>query len=145
MKKLLILIGIISITIIGCSKSTTKDVKNNGLDISNMQFGIGALENTDTFDKQKFSYNITISNKEKTEVKKESIEIVLTDWIKQNQIENKITELTFGTGNIIIKGYVNFYTKGLNKYEIVNHKPFMDGVNLVTKEGEKIFLKAQFH
>jgi len=79
------------------------------------------------------------------EVKEESIEIVLTDWIKQNQIEDKITEITFDTENIIIKGYVTFNTKGINKKEIVNNQPFTDGVKVVTEAEEEIFLKSQFH
>lgn len=145
MKKIIIFLGIIILIISGCSNSTKEDVKNKGLEINNMQSGIGAIDDTDTFDKQKFSYDITISNKEKMEVKEESIEIVLTDWIKQNQIEDKITEITFDTESIIIKGYVTFNTKGLNKKEIVNHQPFIDGVKVVTEAEEEIFLKSQFH
>lgn len=145
MKKIILFLGIILLTISGCSNSTTEDVENKGLEISNMQSGIGAMDDTNTFDKQKFSYDITISNKEKMELKEESIEIVFTDWIKQNQIEDKITEITFDTESIIIKGYVTFNTKGLNKQEIVNHQPFIDGVKVVTEAEEEIFLQSQFH
>jgi hypothetical protein len=145
MRKTFTLLVLILLIISGCSNSKTEVVKNKGLEISNMQSGIGAIDGTDTFDKQKFSYDITISNVDKQEVKRDSIGIVLTDWIKQKQIENKITELAFDTESIIIKGYVIFDTKGLNKEEIVSHQPFIDGVNIVTDAGEKILIKSQFH
>lgn len=144
MGKLFIFLGLIIFTISGCSNST--DVKNKRLDIINMQTSIGAIDDDiDIFDKQKFSYDITLGNKAEMEVKSESVEIVLTDWIKQKQLENKITELTFGTESMIIKGYVNFDTKGLSKEEIVSHAPFIEGVNVITDTGEKVFIKTKFH
>src|ERR1700748_2222956 len=134
MKKIILYLGIILLTISGCSNSKTEDVLN----INNIQSGIGSIDETDTH-KQKFSYTITLSNKEKIEIKSKSIEIVLTHWIKKNQIEEKITEITFNPESIIIKGYVIFNSNGETKREIVSHEPFIDGVNVVTEAGEKIF------
>ncbi|MFD1928900.1 hypothetical protein ACFSFY_12735 [Sporosarcina siberiensis] len=143
MRKLLIFMGLIIFIISGCSNPTIVD--DQGLDVIGMQSGIGTIDDSEDFDKQKFSYDITLSNKAEMEVKRESVEIVLTDWIKQKQIENIITELTFDTESIIIKGHVNFDTKGLSKEEIVSHGPFIDGINVITKTGERIFIKTEFH
>lgn len=64
--------------------------------------------------------------------------------MKENQIENKITEIIFDNESILIRGYVIFDAKGLSKKEIVNNQPFIKGVDLVTKEGEEIFIKSDF-
>ena len=136
------LLALIVLSIVGYSYLKTEDVTNKGLQISNMQLGIGSVGNTDTFDQQKLRYDITISNAEKTELKKDSVEIVLSDWIKRQQQENKITEITFDNESVIIKGYVIFDTKGLSKEQIISHEPFLDGVNVVTDAGEKIFIKS---
>lgn len=145
MNKNFILLALILLVISGCSNSKTEVDKNKGLEFIGFQSGIGAADNTNTFDKQKLQYDITISNKKKMKFKKESIEMVLTDWIKQNQMDNKITKITFDNENIIIKGYVSFDATGLTKEDIVKNEPFIDGVNIVTDDGEKIFLKQQFH
>jgi hypothetical protein len=145
MKKISILLVVILLIISGCSNSKTENDENKGLDISNFQSGIGAIDDTSTFDKQKFSYDITISNPEKMKVNEDSIKIVLTDWIKGKQIENKITKLSFDTEGIVIKGYIIFDSKGLDKKEIVIHQPFIDGISVVTDEGEEIFIKSHFH
>ena len=142
MKKFFMLLVLIVLSIVGYSYLKTEDVTNKGLQISNMQLGIGSVGNTDTFDQQKLRYDITISNAEKTELKKDSVEIVLSDWIKRQQQENKITEITFDNESVIIKGYVIFDTKGLSKEQIISHEPFLDGVNVVTDAGEKIFIKS---
>ena len=142
MKKFFMLLVLIVLSIVGYSYLKTEDVTNKGLQISNMQLGIGSVGNTDTFDQQKLRYDITISNAEKTELKKDSVEIVLSDWIKRQQQENKITEITFDNESVIIKGYVIFDTKGLSKEQIISHDPFLDGVNVVTDAGEKIFIKS---
>jgi len=145
LKKVFILLALILLVISGCSNLKKEDDdKNKGFDIGGIQSGIGSIDDTNTFDKQKFSYEITISNKEKTEVKRESIEVVLTEWIEQKQMENKIIELTFDAESIVIKGYVIFDAKGLTKNEIVNHEPFIDGVSIVTETGEKIPIKSKF-
>ena len=136
------LLVLIVLSIVGYSYLKTEDVTNKGLQISNMQLGIGSVGNTDTFDQQKLRYDIKISNAEKTELKKDSVEIVLSDWIKRQQQENKITEITFDNESVIIKGYVIFDTKGLSKEQIISHEPFLDGVNVVTDAGEKIFIKS---
>ena len=135
------LLALIVLTIAGYTYSKTEGVTNKGLQISYMQLGIGSISGTETFDKQRLSYDITISNAEKTELKRESVEIVFTDWIERQQLENKITEITFDNESIIIKGYVIFDTKGLNKEQIISHEPFLDGVSVVTDAGEKIFIK----
>jgi hypothetical protein len=145
MSKIIVFLGIILFTVSGCSNLTTEDIESEDLKISNMQSGIGAIDDTETFDKQKFSYDITLSNKDKTEIKSESINIVFTEWIKQNQLENKVTDIVFDTESIIIKGYVNFDTKGLSKKEIISQQPFIDGVSVETDAGDKIFIKSQFH
>jgi len=136
MKKNFILLALIIFIISGCSDASIEEV-SKGLDISNYQTSIGAADDSHTFDKQKFSYDITISNQEKIEIKRDSVEIVLTDWIKEKQLENKITDLTFNSESIIMKGYVIFDTKGLNKKEIVGHQPFIDGISVETNDGEK--------
>ena len=136
------LLVLIVLSIVGYSYLKTEDVTNKGLQISNMQLGIGTVGNTDTFDQQKLRYDITISNAEKTELKKDSVEIVLSDWIKRQQLENKITEITFNNESVIIKGYIIFNTKGLDKEQIISHDPFIYGVNVVTDAGEKIFIKS---
>lgn len=140
MKKLFIFIGLVIFTISGCSN--LPDVKDEKLEIINWQSSIGAIDDDlENFDKQKYSYHLSLGNKAKTEFKSESVEIVLTDWIKQKQIENKVTELTYGIESIIIKGYIIFDTKGLSKEEIVRQTPFIDGVNVLTDTGEKFFIK----
>lgn len=132
---------LILFVISGCSSSETEDYKNKGFEFSNYQYGIGSTDNTDTFDNQKLQYDVTISNKQKTKLKKESIEIVLTDWINQKQTDNKITEINFNNDNINIKGYVIFDTKGLTKEQILSHEPFINGVKVVTDLGMEILIK----
>lgn len=144
MRKIIVFLGILLFTVSGCTNST-EDIESEDLKISNMQSGIGAIDDKETSYMQKFSYDITISNKERTVIKRESINIVFTEWIKQKQIENKITDIVFDTETIMIKGYVNFDTKGLDKKEIVSQQPFINGVNVETDGGEKIFIKSQFH
>ena len=78
LKKYFILLALIVLTIAGYSYSKTEGVTNKGLKISNFQLGIGSVGDTETFDKQRLRYDITISNAEKTELKRESVEIVLT-------------------------------------------------------------------
>ena len=141
MKKTLMLALLTLFVISGCSSSETEDDKNKGLEFSNYQYGIGSIDNTDTFDKQKLQYDITISNKEKTKLKKESVEIVLTDWINEKQTDNKITEINFNNDNINIKGYVIFDTKGLTKEQIISNEPFIKGVKVVTDLGMEILIK----
>ena len=141
MKKTLMLALLTLFVISGCSSFVTEDEKNEGLEFSNYHYGIGSIDKTDTFDKQKFQYDITISNKHKTKIKKESIEIVLTDWINEKQTDKKITEMNFDNDNLIIKGYVIFDTKGLTKEQIVSHEPFINGVKVVTDLGMEIIIK----
>ena len=68
----------------------------------------------------------------------------MTDWIKQNQIENELTEVTFEPDTMTIKGFITFDTKGLSKREILNQEPFVDSIIVVTEAGEKIVLKNDF-
>lgn len=129
----------------GCSSSKTdENDENKGLAISNFQNGIGGEGDTASFDKQKFSYEFIISNEDKTEIKSDSIEIELTHWIKQNQIENELTEVTFEPATVVIKGFIISDTKGLSKREILNQEPFIDSIIVVTGAGEKIVLKNDF-
>ena len=147
MKKVFILLALILLVISGCSNLKIEDDKNKELEISGMQYGIGSIDDTDSLEEQKLTYDIIISNKGKTEVKRDSVEVVLSEWIKQKQIEKKITEITFDTESIVIKGYVIFDAKGLTKNEIINQQPFIDGVSIsiVTDTEKKIFVKYQLH
>ncbi|AYC30092.1 hypothetical protein [Paenisporosarcina cavernae] len=144
MKKIIVLLGVIVLTLSACSNTGTEEEKNKRLEITNMQLGIGAIDNTDQLEIQKFSYDLTISNEEKLALNEESIEIVLTDWMMQHTLEDKMTEKNFESESIHIKGYVTFNTKGLSKKEIIDHSPFIEGVKMVNKAGEEIFLKSQF-
>ena len=141
MKKTLMIALLTLFIISGCSSSVPEDDKNKGLEFSNYQYGIGSIDETDSLDKQKFKYDITISNKHKTKIKKESIEIVLTDWINEKKTDNKITKINFDNDKLIIKGYVIFDTKGLTKEQIVSHEPFINGVKVVTDLGMEIIIK----
>ncbi len=107
-----------------------------------MQSGMGSINDTASNDKQKFSYDITISGKEATEIQMETMEIVLTDWIKHRQLKSEITNLTFDSESFMVKGCVNFDTKGLSKKEIAEQLPFIKGVYLVTETGDEIFIRT---
>lgn len=114
---------------------------NKGFEFSGMQSGIGAVGNSQSFDKQKFQYTITISKNSKVEVNQNAVTVALTDWIKQEQIHSKITNVTSHNSYMTVKGYVIFNTKGETKRDIISHQPFISGVNVVTNTGKKVFVK----
>lgn len=135
MKKILVLLLTVLI-FNGCSNTTVETEKNKELQITDATSSMGEMN--ETLDKQKLSYEMTISNKGKLPVVEESIEIVLTDWINERLMENEITEKIFNEDNIMIKGYVIFDTKDLSKQDILENEPFIKGINISTEgDGER--------
>lgn len=144
LKRFFILSFVVSLMIFGCSNPDTEEKKE--FYISHMQSSIGAIDgDTETIDKQKFTYEITLHNSGKEKVFAESVEVVFTDWLKKQQLEHKITEIAADSESIVVKGYVIFDAAGLRKNEIVKNRPFIEGVELTTKKGKKIFVKAEQH
>ena len=141
MRGIFILALLTLLVISDCSKFKIEGDQNKELEFSDYKYGIGSVDNTNTFDEQKLRYDITIRNTEKTKFKKDSIELVITDWINEKQTDNKITEINFDNDNIIIKGYVIFETKGLTKEQILSHEPFIKGIKVVTDLGMEILIK----
>jgi len=139
MKKILVLL-LTLIIFTGCSNTTSKKEENNILQITAAMTSIGAVD--EAFDKQKLSYEFTISNKGNLPIFEESIKIILTDWINEKQIVNKIEETRFNEENIIVKGYVIFNTKDMSKREIEEKEPFIEGIKIRTEsDDEEIFIK----
>lgn len=122
-------------------KASNITLNKQGFKFSGMQSGIGGVGSSQSFDKQEFQYTITISKKNNIKVNKDNVSISLTDWIKQKQIESEITSITTTNDYMTIKGYIIFNTKGETKKDIISHKPFVSGVNVVTNTGKKVFVK----
>ncbi|WP_036659333.1 membrane lipoprotein lipid attachment site-containing protein [Paenisporosarcina sp. HGH0030] len=141
MKKIFVLLLTLFI-FTGCSNTTVEKEENKDLQIADAMASIGGVD--ETLDKQKLSYEMTISNEGKLPVVEESIEIVLTDWINERLMENEITEKKFNEDNIMVKGYVIFDTKDLSKKDILENEPFIDGIKISTEDDGEIFIKSNF-
>ncbi len=131
-QKIFLLTLLVLLLVLGCTNYKTANDKNKGLAISDYVYGIGSTNDSDPFDEQKLQYKIILSNLQNVSLNKESIEILLTDWIIEKQTDNKITEVDVNNEEIVIKGYVIFGTKGLTKEEIISHEPFIHGVQVST-------------
>lgn len=141
MKKIFVLLLTLFI-FTGCSNTIVENEENEDLQITDAMASIGGVD--ETLDKQKLSYEMTISNKGELPVVEESIEIFFTDWINERLIENEIKEKKFDEDNIMVKGFVIFDTMDLSKNDILENEPFIDGIKISTESDEEIFIRSNF-
>lgn len=139
MKQFLLLLSIFLLVASGCSNAKSTVDVNNGLKLGMYHSALGSTDGT--FNQQKLTYDITISNKNNVKLRENSFNLVYSAWVKQNKVDSKITDKTINDKNIEIKGYVVFNTKGMTKKEIAAKEPFIKGINVVTAKGSKLFLK----
>ena len=127
--RLLVLVIILSLITIGCSRAV--DVKGTqiiGLDISSMSTGIGAVdENTNSHDIQRFSYSIILANNDKDTAYIKEVTLVLPKEFEETLIAKQLPVIVNAElapkSTIEIKGSLDFKANGLSKDEIIKLNP----------------------
>ncbi|MCG7343705.1 hypothetical protein MHZ92_06145 [Sporosarcina sp. ACRSL] len=106
------------------------------LQLSNRMLTIGEFG---SMDEQKLSYEFSISNKGGKIVQEDSIDIVMSEWLAERKLEDKMTEKTIHVGSIDIKGYIIFDAHNLTKQDIAN-KRLIDGIKMKDNNDEEIMI-----
>jgi hypothetical protein len=121
----------------GCSKDSAQE--DTALVVVSMSSGIGGIEGEkDSFERQRFSYELTLYNGEAEEVYVSWVEPILGEEFqkKTESNDNKITinKLIQSKQALNIKGEIIFNTKGLTKEEIMKLEPFVKDVKVSTEK-----------
>lgn len=127
--RLLVLVIILSLITIGCSRAVdVKGTQTIGLDISSMSTGIGAVDqNNNSHDIQRFSYSINLANNDKDTAFIKEVTLVLPKEFEEALVTKQLpvtvnTELA-PKSTIEIKGSLDFKANGLSKDQIIKLNP----------------------
>lgn len=127
--RLLVLVIIVSLITIGCSRAVdVKGTQTIGLDISSMITAIGAVDqNNNSHDLQRFSYIINLANNDKDTAFIKEVNLVLPKEFEEALVTKQLP-VTVNTevapkSNIEIKGSMDFKANGLSKDEIIKLNP----------------------
>lgn len=133
--------AIISVLLLlaGCNinaSSNDSEKNQNGLQVSDMSTALGAVG--DSLDKTKFSYTITIYNKEDENIYISCVEPILGKDVKDRLISSDLkvdVEKTVSTnGSVEIKGEIIFDTKNMTKQQIMELEPFITGIKVSSEK-----------
>ena len=138
MLRKLILITFIFFAFIFNTGCSNKEVETKGgLKIYSWNSGLGSINESD-LNKQRFSYDINLTNENQKDVYVKSIKPSVNDTIK-DRILNKdlivnVNKNLKSNDTISIKGEIIIDTKGLSKSEILNFEPFIIDIKVSTDE-----------
>ncbi|MDK2933938.1 MAG: hypothetical protein PWP27_1748 [Clostridiales bacterium] len=140
-KKILTLLWIMVFVLIlltGCnlSDSANNSIKQNGLQVSDMLTALGAVG--DSLDKTKFSYTITIYNKEDEDIYISQVEPILgkdaKDRLISSDLKVDVEKTVSANESIEIKGEIILDTKEISKQQIVELEPFITGIKVLSEK-----------
>jgi hypothetical protein len=140
-KKILTLLWIMVFVLIlltGCnlSDSANNSIKQNGLQVSDMSTALGAVG--DSLDKTKFSYTITIYNKEDEDIYISQVEPILgkdaKDRLISSDLKVDVEKTVSANESIEIKGEIILDTKEISKQQIVELEPFITGIKVLSEK-----------
>lgn len=127
--RLLVLVIILSLITIGCSRAVNvEDKQTIGLDISSMSTGIGAVDtNNNSHDIQRFSYSINLANNDKDAAFIKEVTLVLPKAFEETlvtkQLAITVNKDISPKSTIEIKGTLDFNTNDLSKDDIMKLDP----------------------
>lgn len=126
------------ILLTGCnlSDSANNSIKQNGLQVSDMLTALGAVG--DSLDKTKFSYTITIYNKEDEDIYISQVEPILgkdaKDRLISSDLKVDVEKTVSANESIEIKGEIILDTKEISKQQIVELEPFITGIKVLSEK-----------
>lgn len=139
-KKLVIYFAVIILGLIGCSRSDVVYTPQRPLlEVSHMVQGIGAVEGKgSTFDIQKFTYTLTLSNNDSEEIYVKEIRVSLpADFEQRVTTKNFIINVDKA---IPSKSYIEvgnsheFDARGLSKDDILKLNPHISSIKVITEK-----------
>lgn len=140
MKKIItIFITLILIVNLTACTNTEKQASENVLKVVSRTSSIGGVEgDLKNFDRQKFSFTVTLLNNEKSEIYISWIEPILSEKFlqKAEKKENKIIveKSILPDEYIKISGEIIFNAKGMTKKEILNLEPFIETIRVSSEK-----------
>ena len=118
MKKIIFFVVLIWL-LAGCNNNTHLKTENStGFDVSGWNISMGGNED---FSEQYLTYHVFVSYKEGKEIKAESIEPLLANWVQERKLKHEITDVVESEGDVVeIEGKVTYNSKDLTKKEIAS-------------------------
>ncbi|TYP47666.1 hypothetical protein [Thermosediminibacter litoriperuensis] len=137
-KKILVLLcAIISVLVLlaGCSANGSGK-SQNGLQITDMSTALGAVG--DSLDKTKFSYTMTVYNKDNEDVYITWVEPILGENVRKRLISSElkvdVEQTVSANESIEIKGEIILDTKGMSKQQVMELEPFITGIKVSSEK-----------
>lgn len=128
---LLILATTITFLLIGCGAEEQKSsLGEEGIKITNMVSSMGGVKGEENnFNKQRYSYNLTLHNYDDNNFFINSVEPILGDKIKDRVVEKDIKVLVNSEikskQSLKVSGEIIIYTENLSKEEIDALEPYI--------------------
>ena len=120
----------------GCSLGVTEGEEEKiEFEIVDAVTAIGKVGND-----QRLSYEFIIANKGEAAVKEDSIEMVLSDWLKKRLLEETIVEKNFEQDRIVVKGFIMFKSNDLPTPDVIQNEPLIKGIKFLTAKGTEVFV-----
>ena len=136
---LLIVFLCIIVVYSGFNKASEREGKE-GLQIDTYMLTIGGIDGAsiDSMDQQQISYHFVITN-DGMNILEDSVTVVLSDWLADRTLEEKITSKTINEDRILIKGFVIMDAHDLSKQDF-DSKRLIVGINMKNDNDEEIML-----
>lgn len=132
---LLLFILLLSIFIFSNVYSPEKIRQDKNLSITGIVSSISAVDkNSDNLENQKFKYTVTLSNSAEDDIRVEAITPVLSksflSKVKDKNVTLKVNQTIKKNRSLNVSGEIIFNTKGLEKKDILNLRPFVKEVKI---------------
>lgn len=129
-------ITVVSLLFAGCSTREVEVIKG-GLKITSSTSGTGPISESN-YDETLFSYNINLTNENQKSIFIKSVQPIVNETIKNRVVSKEIlvnvNKDVKANETISISGEIIINTKGLSKSDVMQLKPFITDMKVLTEE-----------